>query len=68
VVRDALGRLRERFCDSAESEGYLKDGCVAVAKFELGDSTEPEERDPRLLRQREVADLVSTLLARVEAL
>lgn len=66
VVRDALSRLRDRFADTEQGEGFEKDGCVAVAKFELGESTEPEERERRLVRQREVADLVSTILARVE--
>jgi hypothetical protein len=66
VVGDTLHRLRNRFADSADGEGYRKDGCVAVAKFELGESTDSEEREMRLIRQREVAAMLSELLTRIE--
>lgn len=36
VVREALDILRRRFADEEATEGYRKDGPVAVAKFELG--------------------------------
>ena len=36
VVKGALAILRTRFAQVGETEGYRKDGPVAVAKFELG--------------------------------
>ncbi len=63
VVRDALDILRRRFADEEATEGYRKDGPVAVAKFELGDGDEPEQREARTLRQREVSDMIGRLLA-----
>jgi hypothetical protein len=60
VVKEVLGLLARHFADDAKTEGYLKTGPVAVSKFELGE--EPDSRDTRILRQREVADLVMRLL------
>jgi len=34
VVFQALSLLRHHFCDDQKTEGHLKDGPVAVAKFE----------------------------------
>ena len=65
VVRDALAVLRNRFTQSHETEGYLKDGPVAVARFELGNSSEVDQREARVLRQREVSDVIERLLARI---
>jgi len=65
VVREALDILRRRFADQEAAEGYRKDGPVSVAKFELGDSDEPEQREARTLRQREVSDVIGRLLARI---
>lgn len=62
VVADALRILERHFVSDAETEGHLKDGPVAVARFEL-DTGEP--RDVRVLRQRDVAELVKSLLANV---
>lgn len=42
-----------------------KDGSVAVAKSRLGESDEPEQREARALRQREVSSVIEQLLARV---
>lgn len=64
VVKSALAILRTRFAQAGETEGYRKDGPVAVAKFELGDSDEPEQREARALRQREASDVIDHLLAR----
>jgi hypothetical protein len=62
VVRRALEILFKRFADGpAVIEGYLKDGPVAVAKFELGESDDPETRERRALRQRQVSDLIDRL-------
>ncbi|SFN98492.1 hypothetical protein SAMN05443579_101161 [Variovorax sp. PDC80] len=66
VVKNALDLLRARFAQIGETEGYRKDGPVAVAKFELGEGDEPEQREARALRQREASDVVERLLARIE--
>lgn len=42
-----------------------KDGPVAVAKFDLGEGDEPEQREARALRQREASDVIEQLLARL---
>lgn len=60
VVTNALRILARHFTDEDKTEGYTKTGPVAVAKFEIGE--EPETRDRRILRQREVADLITRLL------
>jgi hypothetical protein len=65
VVRQCLGILRTRFASTTGTEGHRKDGCVAVAKFEHGDSEEAEHREARALRQREVASLIEEFLARL---
>ena len=59
AVEKGLEILRAHFVSENSTEGYLKDGPVAVAKFEL-DAGEP--RETRLVRQRNVADLVERLL------
>lgn len=65
VVKSALAILRTRFARVGETEGYRKDGPVAVAKFELGEGDEPERREARALRQREASDAIERLLARI---
>lgn len=65
VVHKALAILRDRFIGSGSTEGYRKDGPVAVAQFELGEDT--EERENRILRQRAVSEKVEGLLVRVDA-
>lgn len=65
VIERSLAILRKRFAQSGEIEGYRKDGPVSVAKFELGEGEEPEQREARLLRQRQVSSIVEQLLARV---
>lgn len=64
VVNSALKILRTRFANDENAEGYKKDGPVAVAKFELGESDETELREARTLRQREVNDVIERLLAK----
>lgn len=61
VIVTALQKLQARFGDDEAVVGYQKDGPVAVAKFEIGD--EGELREPRALRQREVAEIVGRFLA-----
>ncbi len=65
VVKNALAILCSRFAQVGETEGYRKDGPVAVAKFELGESDEPELREARVLRQREACDVIEQFLARI---
>jgi len=63
VLREALDILRRRFADDATSEGFRKDGPVAVAKFEIGDQSGPDEREARVLRQRQASDAIDRLLS-----
>jgi len=63
VVESALQVLRSRFASEERVEGYRKDGPVAVALFELGEGEQPELREARLLRQREVNAVIERLLA-----
>jgi hypothetical protein len=48
-----------------EDGGYRKDGPVWVAKLELGEGDEPEQREARALRKRQVNDVTDQLLARL---
>ena len=65
VIRDALAILRNRFVRDDEVEGYRKDGPVAVACFELGEDDETDQREARMLRQRQVSNVIEHLLARI---
>lgn len=65
VVDKALAIIRSRFARDEKVEGYLKDGPVAVARFELGEGDNTEEREARLLRQRHCCELIEQLLARI---
>lgn len=47
-------------------EGHRKDGPVAVARFELGESNEADQREARTLRQREVCSVIEQLLDRID--
>jgi len=46
-------------------EGYRKDGPVSVAKFELGEGDEAEQREARALRQRQASDVIDQLLGHI---
>jgi hypothetical protein len=65
VVGRALEILRTRFATNGGSEGYRKDGPVAVARFEFGESEEPVQREARALRQRQVSDVIDQLLKQI---
>ena len=68
TIRNALDVLRRRFTEDAQTEGYRKDGPVAVAKFELGDGDqENSQREARILRQRAVTQLIDSLLKKIHA-
>lgn len=60
VIRNSLALLRKRFVTDGNAEGYLKDGPVAVAKFEIGEND--DIREARALRQREASEVVTSLL------
>jgi hypothetical protein len=64
VIGDSLALLRNRFATDRNAEGYVKDGPVAVAKFELGE--EHDSREARALRQREAADAIERLMKSIE--
>ncbi len=64
VIRDCLSILRDRFARDGQVDGYRKDGPVAVARFELGEGSEADRREARMLRQREVSGAIEQLLAR----
>lgn len=66
AVDQALGVLAKRFVDDDKAEGYLKDGPVSVAKFEIGDGGDEDERNARILRQRNVSALINGLLRQIE--
>ena len=65
VIQAALAILRNRFAQDGTIEGYRKDGPVSVAKFELGEGDEPEQREARALRQRQASDVIDQLLGRI---
>lgn len=65
VINASVEILRKRFAQDEKTEGYRKDGPVSVAKFELGEGDEPEQREARVLRQRQVSDLIDQLLASI---
>ncbi|MHA6909494.1 antitoxin [Ralstonia pseudosolanacearum] len=65
VVEASLAILHNRFASDEKAEGYRKDGPVSVAKFELGEGDEPEQREARTLRQRQACDVIEQLLARI---
>lgn len=65
VIRDAMVILRDRFAQDDKTEGYQKDGPVSVAKFELGESNEPERYEARVFRQRQASDVIDQLLHRI---
>jgi hypothetical protein len=66
VIQAALAILCQRFAQDDRTEGYRKDGPVSVARFERGESNEPEQREARVLRQRQVSDVIDQLLARIK--
>lgn len=63
IIGSALDILSKRFCDPNPDEGYLREGPVAVAQFEVeGDGGDAETREQRALRQRQANDVISRLL------
>jgi hypothetical protein len=64
VLLHSLTLLRSRFTTDASAEGYVKDGPVSVAKFELGE--DEDAREARALRQREASEVIESLLGGIE--
>ena len=62
VIRDCLRILRTRFAGDDITDGFMKDGSVAVARFELEESDESSQEELHILRQREVSSLIEHLL------
>lgn len=65
VVKEALAILTRRFATDDKAEGYRKDGPIAVARFELGESEDAEQREARQLRQRRVTDVIEQLVKKI---
>ena len=63
VIRRCLQILQTRFAGDAIVEGFMKDGPVSVARFEVGESDEPSQQEARVLRQRQASSLIEHLLA-----
>ncbi|MHC2440242.1 antitoxin [Bradyrhizobium sp. USDA 4451] len=64
VIKEVLAILRKHFVTVDKTEGYRKDGPVAVAQFEVeGDDEEPREQ--RALRQRVASDVVTRFVEAV---
>ena len=62
----ALAILQRRFCDPKADEGYLREGPVAAARFEIdGDAADADIREQRALRQRGVNDVISSFLGKL---
>jgi hypothetical protein len=62
VILEALRRLANRFCGADPERAYLRDGPVAVARFEDDDADVAGDealRNQRLLRQRLAAELIA---------
>ena len=65
VIHEAIARLTARFRDPNPDESYLRDGPVAVARFEDDDAdvdVDEDLRNARLLRQRRAADVMAAFL------
>ncbi len=64
AVKKTLEILANRFTSHGGVEGYLRDGPVAVATFEI-EGAEEEARERRILRQREASEIITALLKAV---
>ncbi|AKM12154.1 hypothetical protein [Croceicoccus naphthovorans] len=66
AVQEALAKLKTRFVHEDPDQSYRRDGAVAVARFEDNDADvddNEEIQDLRILRQRQVADLMGQFFA-----
>lgn len=65
AILDALGALKNCFCDGEGVEGYLRNGPIAAARFKLG--LNPDDDDERVREQLNVAGLVSEIVTYVQS-
>ncbi len=63
LIAAATAILRNRFVSDKMTEGYRKDGPVAVAMFELGEDL--DVREARILRQRAVAEIMEKFVGSI---
>ncbi|MGY4473681.1 antitoxin [Bradyrhizobium sp. USDA 3364] len=64
VINEVLAILRKHFVTDDKTEGYRKDGSVAVAQFEI-EGDDAEAREQRTLRQRVSSDIVTRFVEAV---
>jgi hypothetical protein len=64
VVKEVLAILRKHFVTDDKTEGYRKDGAVAVAQFEIA-GDDADVREQRALRQREASEVVTNFVETV---
>jgi hypothetical protein len=64
VIQSCIQLLRKHFAGDEQTEAYRQNGPAKVANFELGDA---EDRETRILRQRQVADVMEAFLEAVGA-
>lgn len=64
VIQTCIQLLRKHFAGDEQTEAYRQNGPAMVANFELGDV---EDRENRILRQRQVADIMEAFLEAVGA-
>lgn len=65
MIAASLEILGKHFAQDENTEGFKKDGPVALAKFELGEGNDPALREARAVRQRLASNLIERLLARI---
>jgi hypothetical protein len=69
AVHEAIAKLQTRFVHDDLDQSYRRDGPVAVARFGDNDADaggNEEVRDLRILRQRQVADMMGKFLRALE--
>ncbi|MDF3089930.1 MULTISPECIES: hypothetical protein [Burkholderia cepacia complex] len=65
AVKSMLDTLPAPFCSDGGDGELLQGRPVAVAKFDLSEGNEPQQRKLRALRQREASDVIEQLLAQI---
>ena len=65
VIQKSLALLQKHFAQDDMTEGYRKDGPVAVAKFEEAYGIISGQHEDQALRRRQASDAVEQLLIRI---
>ena len=65
VIQKSLVLLQKHFVQDGTTEGYRKDGPIAVAKFEEAHGITSGQHEAQALRRRQASDVVEKLLARI---